>query len=402
METRAKRRLRNCLLLTVLFAGSAAVYGVVIRENSSAIAALTTFGAFVGLSVFAFLSTVSTLAKTHESDHGRIFTLLRNAQLRRLRKRLEVLNQELSRWRSVEPETLTLVDVLRHATDDERSSIARVLKTSATAPTALADALRATGSHKIGIVKRRLLGQEAYVGYGEIVTDAYKRVLGSKPSIQSEAQCSSYERCIVEKLFDATLNELSLEHRVQLAESISQVASERGERFNSLVTVSSVMAIASASGFGPYLVASTVVGAMSHAVGVALPFAFYTSMSSTIALLIGPIGWAALGVWFVHRLGAPDLRRTTTAIAFVAYIRARLRLTKDAEVARLTGAVQKLEDSIRTLTPRRSTALHQTWALAEGASAVHTRGSRVSGSNADMCVVLRCVGHGHPSGSAST
>lgn len=398
MQSTRRRRLRNCLLLTVLFAGSAAAYGVVIRENSSAIAALTTLGAFVGLSVFAFLSTVSTLTKTHESDHGRISTLLKNGQLRRLRKRQEVLNQELSRWRSIDPEILTLVDLLRYAMDDERSCIAGVLKTRSTAPIALADVLRATGSHTIGVVKRRLLGQEAYVGYREIVAAAYKRVLGSKLSIQSEAQCSSYERSIVERLFDATLNELSPEQRGQLAKSISQVAAERGERFTGLVTVSSVMAIASASGFGPYLVASTVVGVMSHAIGITLPFAFYTTMSSTIALLIGPIGWAALGVWLVHRLGGPDLRRTTAAIAFVAYIRARVRLTKDAEVARLIGAVQELENAMRVLTSRKSTALHQAWTPGEVASPATT----FSESSTDMCVLLRCVGHGHPSGSAST
>lgn len=382
----------------VLFAGSAAAYGVVISENSSAIAALATLGAFVGLSFFAVLSTVSTLTKTHESDHDRISTLLGNAQLRRLRKRLAVLSQELSRWRSIEPETLTLVDVLRYATDDERSCIARVLKTRNTAPIALAGALRSAGSHTIGIVKRRLLGQEAYVGYGEIVADAYQRVLGSRPSIQSEAQCSPYERCIVEKLFDATLKGLSPEQRARLAESISQVAAERGEKFIGLVTVSSVMAIASASGFGPYLVASTVVGVMSHAIGITLPFAFYATMSSTIALLIGPIGWVALGGWLVHRLGAPDLRRTTTAIAFVAYIRARVRLTKDTEVARLIGAVQDLEDSMRALASQKSTALHQAWVPGEGASPANT----FSESSADMCVVLRCVGHRHSSGSAST
>jgi hypothetical protein len=56
---------------------------------------------------------------------------------------------------------------------------------------------------------------------------------------------------------------------------------------------------AQASGFGIYLGATTALGFLSQAVGVTLPFAVYTGMSSTIAFLIGPVGFLAAGAWLV-------------------------------------------------------------------------------------------------------
>ncbi len=54
------------------------------------------------------------------------------------------------------------------------------------------------------------------------------------------------------------------------------------------------MAAAKASGFEGYLIASTVLGGLTSALGIILPFAGYMGMSQMIALAVGPVGWLAL------------------------------------------------------------------------------------------------------------
>jgi hypothetical protein len=52
---------------------------------------------------------------------------------------------------------------------------------------------------------------------------------------------------------------------------------------------------AQASGFGVYVLASSTVGAIASVVGVTLPFAFYTGLSTAISYAIGPLGLLVLG-----------------------------------------------------------------------------------------------------------
>lgn len=63
----------------------------------------------------------------------------------------------------------------------------------------------------------------------------------------------------------------------------------------SLTTIAT-LGVAQASGFGIYLLASSTIGAISSAVGITMPFALYTTMSSAISLIIGPVGFLVMGV----------------------------------------------------------------------------------------------------------
>lgn len=62
------------------------------------------------------------------------------------------------------------------------------------------------------------------------------------------------------------------------------------------LTAITTLGAAQASGFGIYLLASSTIGAISSAVGITLPFALYTTMSSAISFIIGPVGFLVMGV----------------------------------------------------------------------------------------------------------
>jgi hypothetical protein len=62
------------------------------------------------------------------------------------------------------------------------------------------------------------------------------------------------------------------------------------------LTAITTLGAAQASGFGIYLLATTTIGAISSTLGITLPFALYSTMSSAISLIIGPVGFLVMGV----------------------------------------------------------------------------------------------------------
>lgn len=62
------------------------------------------------------------------------------------------------------------------------------------------------------------------------------------------------------------------------------------------LTAIATLGAAQASGFGIYLLATSTIGAISSTLGITLPFALYTTMSSAISLIIGPVGFLVMGV----------------------------------------------------------------------------------------------------------
>ena len=88
-------------------------------------------------------------------------------------------------------------------------------------------------------------------------------------------------------------------------------------------TTLAALGAAQASGFGVYLGATTALGFVSHAVGVTLPFAVYAGMSSTIAFLIGPVGFLAAGAWLGWSLTGPEWPRITRGLLHIIAMRAK-------------------------------------------------------------------------------
>jgi hypothetical protein len=89
------------------------------------------------------------------------------------------------------------------------------------------------------------------------------------------------------------------------------------------VTTLAALSAAQASGFGVYMGATTALGLASHAVGVTLPFAVYTGMTSTIAFLIGPIGFLATVGWLAHVFTSPEWARIIRGLLHIIAMRAK-------------------------------------------------------------------------------
>ena len=96
------------------------------------------------------------------------------------------------------------------------------------------------------------------------------------------------------KLFQNEFEKLSDEEKQKITLEL-QKAGLNKDQISSLSGITAIT-VAQLSGFGIYMLASTTLGAITSMLGLTLPFAVYTGMSSAISFVIGPIGFLVMGV----------------------------------------------------------------------------------------------------------
>lgn len=91
----------------------------------------------------------------------------------------------------------------------------------------------------------------------------------------------------------------------------------KAHSFRGPATTFALLGIAQTSGFGIYLASTSALGFLTHAVGVTLPFAVYTGMTSTIAFIIGPPDWLTAGIWGAWKLTQPNWKKLIKALMYI-------------------------------------------------------------------------------------
>lgn len=134
-----------------------------------------------------------------------------------------------------------------------------------------------------------------------------------------DLETQEIETAVVAKLFQNILEQLSPEQRQKLLMEMQRDSDD--PHLEGLLVSGGVMTAAKMSGFGVYLLASTVLGGLTHALGITLPFAVYIGMSQTIAFILGPVGWAALAGGILFTLNQPNWNRLTLAVVYVSMLR---------------------------------------------------------------------------------
>jgi uncharacterized protein YaaW (UPF0174 family) len=103
------------------------------------------------------------------------------------------------------------------------------------------------------------------------------------------------EELILQNKFNTLIENLGEEDKIKFQEQLKILAIKNGIDTSQLKSISAIGTLAGANfaGFGLYVMASTFVGGITSIIGVTLPFAFYTGMSSVLSVVTGPIGWIA-------------------------------------------------------------------------------------------------------------
>lgn len=135
------------------------------------------------------------------------------------------------------------------------------------------------------------------LGYS-LAKDSYIQILNKIANhhnilLENSTKEVDCERELYLKLFKKELDLMSAEEKEAFYTDLEKQGLSRAQvaSLSGLATIGA----AQASGFGVYLLASSTVGAIASVVGVTLPFAFYTGMSTVISYAIGPLGFLVLG-----------------------------------------------------------------------------------------------------------
>lgn len=113
--------------------------------------------------------------------------------------------------------------------------------------------------------------------------------------IESNSSINQMEELILENKFKTIIDKLRDEDKQKFQEELKNLVAKKGINTSQLKSISALGTLAGANiaGFGLYIAASTFTAAVSSAIGLTLPFTFYTGMSSVLSFVTGPIGWIA-------------------------------------------------------------------------------------------------------------
>jgi uncharacterized protein YaaW (UPF0174 family) len=127
------------------------------------------------------------------------------------------------------------------------------------------------------------------------------------------------ENAVVAKVFQDMFDRLPADQREKVILEMQRNSDDLS--LEGLLLTGGAMTAAKISGFGVYLMASTVLGGLTSVLGITLPFAVYMGMSQMIALAIGPVGWLALFGGLAFTLNQPNWQRLTLAVVYASVIR---------------------------------------------------------------------------------
>jgi uncharacterized protein YaaW (UPF0174 family) len=220
-------------------------------------------------------------------------------------------------------------EVVGLADTNEVDTLLQITGAATSDPKTLVRTLRSIGSNGLAQFWRALSksDDEIDVSYDELLMDACKNLGIRKPRAEG---IYGLEVVLQQRAFNRIVQSMPEASRHLFLKEFFEKAREPS--LGKEAWVGGGIVAANLSGFGLYLASSTALGAITSAIGVALPFAVYTGMSSTLAVLIGPAGWVVLGTWVLHKLGRPDPNKVVAGTLLIANIRQRLISVRDEPV----------------------------------------------------------------------
>ena len=151
--------------------------------------------------------------------------------------------------------------------------------------------------------------------YAEVVRDLAQSMIVEYPST---ADTPEIELAIVTKVWNDTVTKLTPAQINELKARAAEPAAKYGKGLGKEMTGFAALSAAQLSGFGVYILGSTLLGAINGALGLGLGFGAFTGLSSLIATVIGPVGWAALGLATFIKLGALNYKKLLPVVILVA------------------------------------------------------------------------------------
>jgi uncharacterized protein YaaW (UPF0174 family) len=211
--------------------------------------------------------------------------------------------------------------LLSAATAEERAAFRKLLDTEVClddSPAELARGLLWLNQSVVEAAIRGLTGREER--YRDVLRGV-SRKLGLKPD--PEASCAAMEAEIARSVVRTVWEKMTPAQRAEMDAKIAEVAAQHGKTREWAKAGGAVTAIlaAEASGFGVYLLATTGLSAIAGLAGITLPFAVYTSMTSIMGVILGPVGWVGTGIFAIWKITGPNYQKLIPAVLYLAMLR---------------------------------------------------------------------------------
>lgn len=129
------------------------------------------------------------------------------------------------------------------------------------------------------------------------------------------------EEALVRRLVADAVAKMTPSQRAEFEARVEELASKHGKTVFKEAAGFAALGAAQLSGFGIYVMSSTLLGTVNGILGLGLGFGAFTGLSSLISTIIGPVGWIGLGVYTLVKLGAPNYEKSTKAVLFLARTR---------------------------------------------------------------------------------
>jgi uncharacterized protein YaaW (UPF0174 family) len=243
-------------------------------------------------------------------EKGNWYSALQNGEIKPItlyqQKFINVLNgrQERVQWGE-------LYDILLKTNKEEKSTLIEILKCKENNIKDIIWKLESFSTNLLGFFD----GDD--LSYFEILNKA-KNKLNIQENFKTE---KDIERAISLKVLKDALSKMTNEQKIKFEKEIINIANK--EKGNNYTTGSMIAALTAAnlSGFGVYLLATTTLSTLSGIIGITLPFAAYTALTSSLAFLTGPVGWLGAGLFTLWKFTDTNYDRLIPAIIYIHWLR---------------------------------------------------------------------------------
>lgn len=167
------------------------------------------------------------------------------------------------------------------------------------------------------------------VVYKEVLTDVCDK-LGVNYNKNSSIE--RIENYLLMKILEDALENMSVEDIRNLADSLGMNHTDM-TRLTPELFVGIFQAVFQAGGFKSYQLTVIIANAVMKAIfGKGLTFAANATLTKTMSVLTGPIGWVITGLWTAIDVAGPAYRVTVPSVIHVAVLRKKFLYAKQASM----------------------------------------------------------------------
>jgi len=155
--------------------------------------------------------------------------------------------------------------------------------------------------------------------YKEVLTNACDKM---KVNYNKNASVEIIEMNLLMKIMTEAMEKMSPEELKEVVEDLDL----KTTNYSAQAVTLALQGAIKFSGFAAYKVAVIVANAIAKAIlGRGLTIAANATLTRTIGVFAGPIGWVITGIWTIVDIAGPAYRVTIPAVIQIAFLRAQLK-----------------------------------------------------------------------------